>query len=88
MSVIIKNKPSIEEGNMHRIDEYCSFIDDEGDFFLITDDNVIVLMKEKFSSFNLDDRFDSIEEFLDCEFSTHLIQAYDMNDFNITIDIK
>ena len=88
MAVRIKNKPSIEEKETHQLCEYYGFVDSKGHFFLITDDNVIVLMRDDFLSYNLDGEFDLIEDFLRCEFNTTLISAYKNNDFDITIDLK
>ena len=88
MSVTIKNKPSIEEKEKHQICEYFGFIDSEERFFLITDDDTIVLMNEDFQSYNCEGEFNLIENFLKCEFDTVLIRAYKRDDFDVTIEIK
>ena len=88
MAVTIKNKPSIEEKGGYRLCDYYGFVDSEGHFFLITDDNAIVLMRNDFLSYNLDGEFDLIEDFLRCEFNTTLISAYKNNDFDLIIDLK
>lgn len=88
MSVVIRNKPTTEKKEDHSIYEYYGFIDSEGDFFLITESDTIVLMNENFSAYNLSNGHCSIEEFLESEFNTTLVRAYKKNDFDILIDLK
>lgn len=85
MAVTIKNKPNNKD---HQIYEYFGFVDSEGNFFLITKSNTIVLMDGSFPDYNLTNGYNSIEEFLEIEFNTILIHAYKQNDFDITIDLK
>lgn len=88
MSVVIRNKPSMEKKEEHSIDEYYGFIDSDGDFFLITENNVIVHMTDHFPVFNLDNEYCSIEEFLAYAMETTLVRTYKKNDFDILIDLK
>ena len=88
MAVTIKNKPTNQNREIHLINEYYGFIDSEGNFFLITDSNTIVLMTEEFSTYNLNYEHISIEAFLEREFDTTLVQTYKQNDFDITINLK
>lgn len=88
MAVTIKNKPLIQNREEHSLYEYYGFIDSDGDFFLITENDVIVLMGGDFPAYNLSDEYNSIEKFLYGEFSTTLVRAYKKNDFDITIDLK
>lgn len=88
MSVTIKNKPTNRNREEHPICEYYGFIDSDGDFFLISDSNTIVLMMEGFPTYNLNDEYTSIEAFLERECDTTLVQVYKQNDFDITIDLK
>ena len=88
MAVTIKNKPLIQKSEEHSIYGYYGFIDSEGDFFLITENNVIILMAGDFPAYNLSDEHNSIEKFLYDKFKTTLVRAYEKNDFDITIDLK
>lgn len=88
MAVTIRNKPTIQNREEHPIYEYYGFIDSDGDFFLITENNIIVHMSDIFSSYNLSNSYTSIEEFLESEFDTTLVRAYKKNEFDITIDLK
>lgn len=87
MSVKINNKPTNQKKE-HLIDEYFGFLDSEGDFFLITESDTIVLISECFPTYNLRYEYNSIEKFLDREFCTTLVRAYKKDDFDITIDLK
>ena len=88
MAVRIKNSPINQNKEKHPISQFRGFIDEDGDFFMIIENNIIVYMEDDFYTFNLDKRYSSIEEFLECEFETKLIRAYEEDDFNITIDLK
>ena len=88
MSVTIKNRPLVEKTEEHPIYEYYGFIDSDGDFFLITENNAIIRMVDHFPAFNLEEEHCSIEEFLESEFDTTLVRVYRKNDFDITIDLK
>ena len=88
MSVVIRNKPTTEKKEEHSIYEYYGFLDSDGDFFLITESDIIVHMTEHFPAFNLENEHCSIEEFLEREFGTELVRAYKKNDFDILVDLK
>ena len=88
MAVRIKNSPINQNEERHSISQFRGFVDEDGDFFIIIENNIIVYMDEGFYTFNLDNRYNSIEEFLECEFETKLIRAYEEDDFDITIDLK
>jgi hypothetical protein len=88
MSVVIRNKPTVEREDKHPIYEYYGFIDSDGDFFLITESDMIVHMDEYFTTYNLGNGHAFIEEFLESEFDTTLVRAYKKNDFDILIDLK
>lgn len=87
MAVTIKNKPTNQKKE-HLINDYYGFIDSKGNFFLITPTDLIILMNEDFPTYNLNNRHYSIEDFLQYEFDTTLVRAYNQNDFDITIDLK
>lgn len=87
MSVKINNKPTNQKKE-HLINEYCGFLDSEGDFFLITESDTIVLIGEYFPAYNLNHEHNSIEKFLDNELDATLVRAYKKNGFDITIDLK
>ena len=86
MAVTINNKPSMEGKHEHRFYEYYGFVDSEGDFFLITENDNVVLMNDNFTNYTIYDQ--SIEEFLMSEFNTTLIRAYEKNEFDIIINLK
>ena len=88
MSVKINNNPIYQNKEKHPISQFRGFIDEDGDFFMIIENNTIIYMGDGFYVFNLDKRYCSIEEFLECEFETKLIRAYEEDDFDITIDLK
>ena len=88
MAVRIKNSPINQNKERHPISQFRGFIDKDGDFFIINENNTIIYMGDGFYVFNLDNRYCSIEEFLECEFETELIRAYEEDDFDITIDLK
>ena len=88
MAVRIKNRPINQNKERHQISQFRGFIDKDGDFFIINENNTIIYMGDDFYTFNLDKRYGSIEEFLECEFETELIRAYEEDDFDITIDLK
>lgn len=88
MKVTINNRPTIQKKVDHSIYEYRGFIDSDGDFFIITENDVIVLLEEGFPAYNLNNKYPSIEKFLDSEFGTTLAYAYKRNDFDITINLK
>ena len=88
MAVRIKNSPINQNKERHPISQFRGFIDKDGDFFIINENNTIIYMGDDFYTFNLDKRYSSIEEFLECEFETELIRAYEEDDFDITIDLK
>jgi hypothetical protein len=86
MSVVIRNKPSIEKKDPHYFYEYYGFVDSQGDFFLITANDSVVLMDDNFEVYNVYHK--AIEDFLAEEFTTTLVRAYKKNDFDILIDLK
>ena len=88
MSVVIRNKPTTEKKEEHPIYEYYGFIDSDGDFFLITESDVIVHMTDHFPVFNLGNEYCSIEEFLEYAMGTELVHTYKKNDFDILVDLK
>ena len=88
MAVRIKNNPISQNKERHLISQFRGFVDEDGDFFLIIENDIIVYMEDDFYTFNLDKRYSTIEEFLECEFETKLIRAYEEDDFDITIDLK
>ena len=88
MAVTIRNTPTNQNREEHPICKYFGFIDSSRNFFLITNSNTIVLMTEDFPTYNLNDEYISIEAFLEREFDTTLVQVYNQNDFDITIDLK
>lgn len=87
MTVTINNKPTYQKKE-HLINEHCGFLDSEGDFFLVTESNTIVLIDEYFPAYNLSNEYNSIERFLDSIFDATLVRAYKKNGFDITIDLK
>ena len=88
MSVKINNNPIYQSKEKHPISKFRGFIDEDGDFFLILENNIIVHMGAGFCAFNLDKRYNLIEEFLECEFGTELARVYEVDDFDISIDLK
>ena len=88
MAVRIKNSPINQNKERHPISQFRGFIDEDGDFFLIIEKDIIVHMGAGFCAFNLDKRYNLIEEFLECEFGTELAHAYEVDDFDISIDLK
>ena len=88
MAVTIKNKPTSRNRKEHPIYEYYGFIDSDGDFFLITENDIIVHMAEGFPGYQITDEDISIEKFLENRFNSTLVQAYGEDDFDITIDLK
>ena len=88
MAVRIKNSPINQNKERHPISQFRGFIDKDGDFFIINENNTIIYMGDGFYTFNLDKRYSSIEEFLECEFGTELAHAYEVDDFDISIDLK
>lgn len=88
MKVTINNKPTIQKQEEHSIYEYCGFIDSDGNFCIITEQGIIILMDGDLPAYNLNNEYSSIEKFLYGEFDTTLAYAYKKNDFDITIDLK
>jgi hypothetical protein len=86
MAVVINNKPSMEGHHEHRFYEYYGFIDSEGDFFIITENDSVVLMNDNFTSHSV--YTSSIEDFLSEEFNTTLVRAYKKDDFDVVINLK
>lgn len=88
MSVKINNKPTSRNRKEHLIYEYYGFIDSDGDFFLITENDIIVHMVKGFPAYQIIDEDTSIEKFLENRFNSTLVQVYGGDDFDITIDLK
>lgn len=88
MSVKINNKPASRNRKEHPIYEYYGFIDSDGDFFLITENDIIVHMVKGFPTYQITDEDTSIEKFLENRFNSTLVRAYEEDDFDITIDLK
>ena len=86
MAVTINNKPSMEGKYEHRFYEYYGFVDSEGDFFLITENDSVIIMNDNFTAYTVYDH--SIEEFLMSEFNTTLVRAYRKDEFDIIINLK
>lgn len=87
MAVIIRNESTVEKEEKHYLCDYDGFVDNEGRFFLITDDNIIILMREDFLSYNLSEDYDVIEDFLGA-LGTTLVRAYKTKDFDIIIELE
>ena len=88
MAVRIKNSPINQNREEHPIYEYYGFIDSDGDFFLITENDIIVHMAGGFPAYQITDEDTSIEKFLENRFNSTLVRAYEEDDFDITIDLK
>ena len=89
MAIIIRHKTANQNRKEHPLCKYYGFTDSEGTFFLITESNAIVAMNEYFFTYNLNNEYNTIEEFFENEntIDTTFVRAYRTDDFNITIDL-
>lgn len=62
------NKSNKSTAN-HYFSDYCAFIDEEGDFYLIAEDSTFIsrITHSGCVTYNIE-HYETIEEFLDCEF--------------------
>lgn len=86
MAIKIKGIPTDTEGR-HNFYEYYAFIDSDGDFFIICENEHVVRMCESFPEDNTRE-YESIEDFLKERYDTRLIKALKKDDFDIEITVK
>lgn len=87
MSLVINSKETMES-KAHYFGDYIAFLDSDGDFWLVDEDNEYVSrLTERGCGCERISDYDTIEDFLYRRFGCGLVKAFNgIDDFKITVE--